>query len=392
MALNESTSLEGPFFVGAGEGSVGLSLTRRWPRRPARQRPRRGYGLRATAAQPRWSLVQWARRVLFPPQWVALAREHVFQKLRFSRSPAALRGRDWVAATAVGTVEATSTARTRRSDRTGLLGTLVCEWVEHDRRLAHCEYVAPQESVEDPMCALVWTTERLRSKWRRLRTPAAVSALVEPDDTRDSLTVLNDQLAATAASKEAPLQSSGQSQRPEREGTAAAATEFCAGPALARCWSAPELGIVDDEPDRLDPERTVLDYLGNIPILLTTNTPQGRLLQRKLRVARLQARRWLRESLHGFMQSAPARLVQETRRHLVLHLSDRRGVLSPGRFQSTDTTEGSRTFSAGRRHPRLENGSAIPDKGDSSASMWRSVSHAALTTLQTLSREWPFYR
>jgi hypothetical protein len=389
-----------PFFIGVREGAGALSIARLWPWRRVRRQTRNSHWVRATVAQPRWPLVQWARRVLFPPLWVAFLREQVLTKLqlphtqvgRWVHQGRGTRVRPGVGASAAGTTETSA----RRSSRAGVLGALVYEWVEHDRRRTHCEYVAHEESVKDPMCALVWTTERLRNKWRRLKASASVSAPEVSAETVDAAANRNRDGTSSLSPEEALVRADWEMKRSQQEyapmtaGGASAATEPCTGAALTRCWSAPELGMVDEDPGRLELEHSVLDYLGNLPILLTTNTPQGRLLHKKLRVARLQARRWARESFQALLRSAPARLMQATHRHLVLHLSAGADMQAPSRWH-TGASETPSQIWTDSQHLKSVNGTNGSRKEDVVRSMWRSASHAALSTLQALKRDWPFH-
>jgi hypothetical protein len=397
MNRNSRLTAQSTVFIGPKEGSssVGLFLARLWQRRRLHRRVRgASRSLQATATQPQWSLVQVARRVLFPPLWVELARAHVLAKFSRAFEQVPRKRRDGTAApaavsTAVEAAAAPSPSRNAARggqgvSRTQLLGRIVFEWVDYDqRRLVCARQTADGVPVVDPRCSAIPRTERLRNKWRRLRELSAASSEREAADGAGPQT---DNVALVGAPAGPPPVESPTEQYAVvklesgpgtlHEDTEEDATlERCAGPALARCWSAPELGDAEDDSTRYEPERSPLDYLGNVPLLFTTNTPQGRLLQRRLRVARLQMHRLVREGVRTLMQSAPLRLALGAR----LCCLDGAAAYESQR-EARQVTSGPVRDASPAAWKRLSGDGVL-----------RSVSQAALATLGTLRCEWPFH-
>eukprot|EP00166_Cyanidium_caldarium_P003838 ctg_376.g199 len=154
--------------------------------------------------------------------------------------------------------------------KAAVIRDLLLEWVDYHRTLNRCEAEAPTAS--DPACAYLFSGHRLMNRLRALRMRSRQHS---PPTAAE---VPSDSIAS-------PLDE--------------------------------ELDYFAD--DHLEPvfqDVSLMDYLSNIPLMLTTNTPQGRLLQRQLRAAHYRVRRIVRDSLRALQTSLPLVLARQTQTRL----------------------------------------------------------------------------
>ena len=154
--------------------------------------------------------------------------------------------------------------------KAAVIRDLLLEWVDYNRTLHRCEAEAPATS--DPACTYLFSGHRLMNRLRALRARSRqhsppTAAEVPPDS------------IASPPGEELDY-------------------------------------FADDDFEPVFQDVSLVDYLSNIPLMLTTNTPQGRLLQRQLRAAHYRVRRIVRDSLRALQTSLPLVLARQMQTHL----------------------------------------------------------------------------